>query len=928
MNLAFSRRFSHSLPLILAALLSTAARAAPPPAAPVDMQVDTPRIDVRQFVLPNGLKALVYSDHSVPSVYVGIRYKVGSRDEPAGRTGFAHLFEHLMFQSTSNRKGDFLPVLTAAGAADVNGMTTTDWTEYHETVPTNALDLALWLESDRMSNLADGITQTELDEQRGVVENEKRESELGPGAHGMERYLAGYYPPGHPYAHQTIGSMDDIEKASLSDVRQWFTDYYGAGNAVIVLAGDIDYDTAKAKIETYFGAVRPGKPVDRMLQWLPAFAAIKRDRVFEQVATPNITRSWPVSNEDPRELTLLQLAARTMAGNRNSLLDQRLVNEQHIADGVSATLGESELGSTFALNVSLHPGVSVERAEAAIDAALSEFLRVGPSRARMSAVSTASDDEILQLMESAPAIGSWLIGGEVDHGDPLYFLKQRAWMVAATPQDVRAVTAKWLQRPYYEVHTLPTPQASAAAADVDRAHMPVPGPLDVHVAFPPVQTQQLPNGMKIVVAERHRLPLVRASLQFATGSLADPRSGSGVAQRVFDLLGAGTRRFDANGLAAEMSRLGSGISASAGARQSSVNWGATAGKLDPTMALVSEVIRHPAYPQDRIDRLNESIDTGFDGYERNPAGAADPLLERALWGADHPLGRITRRADAHRITRDELVAFHDTHVTPANATLFVVGDVTPAQARKLAERYFGDWGVPSRAVSAPAAIGAMAPPAPAQNTPRVILVDSPGAEQSTILAGEIVAPFDAQTSAAEALVNGALGGSFDSRLNTDLRENKGWAYNFGSSIGGDTIGPRMLTVGGSVQTDRTSDSITAVRSQIAAFAATDPISQDELDRERASALRALPSSFGGNAAILTALTSAAAAGLPFNRQETTAARLSAVTLDDARTLAARLFRADALTWVIVGDLKRVEAQVRALGLGPVEVWDVYGQRLR
>lgn len=910
---------------LIAALLAGTALCLPqtvPAKAPPATATAAPvSIEVKDFTLANGLRAIVYTDHSAPSVYVGVRYRTGSKDEPKGRSGFAHLFEHLMFQSTANRKGDFTTPLTAAGAEDINGQTTTDWTDYHEIVPANALDLALWMESDRMNNLAGGITQQELDEQRGVVENEKRQGELHPGAKGAERFLAAYYPAGHPYAHDTIGSIEDLDKASLADVKAWFADYYGASNAVIVLAGDIDADTARAKIERYFGAVRPGKPIDRIAQWMPVFGAVRREVMYDNVTAASISRSWPISASDPRDRTLLQLAARTMAGGRGTPFHKALVEEQHLAIATSAEVSDSQLGSMFTLSVALSPGVSPDQANAAMDAVLARYLAQGPDQARLQSVITGTDTALLRLMESAPSVGSWLIGSAVDHDDPRFFLKQRDWIGQASAQDVRTIAGKWLERPYFEMQVLPNPAFHAAAQDVDRSHLPEVGPLKESVTFPPIHEMKLDNGLKIVVAERHKLPLVDVSLRFATGSQALSAGSAHLARQAFAMMSSGTATMDGPALAENLSKLGMSLTAAPGERESSVNWSTTSPHLADAFALAAQVIRHPAYPQEPIDRAHAERDHGFAAYERNPLDAADGLFNRALWGADHPRGRIDRRGEAQTVTHDALEHVHDTLILPDNATLFIVGDVTPEQARALAQHSFGDWKAGS-----PAPLPAT--PAPQSAPPRIILVDAPGAEQSSIIVGQLVGAFQPDKAAAEALVNGILGGSFDSRLNADLRTAKGWAYNFGSSLSSSATGPRVISAGGTVQTDKTVAAMQEVRRILSGIVGNDPITQAELDHEKEAQTRAIPSAIAGNNAILGAITGAASLNLPYNRSESAIQRLSAVTLDQAREVAAQTIRPDALTWVVAGDLSLIEKDIRAANLGPVEVWDVYGKRLR
>lgn len=906
-------------------LWSASAHAGPvrsvPRAAPPTATVAQPKIAYRMFTLPNGLTTIIYTDRTVPNVFVGLWYRVGSKDEPAGRTGFAHLFEHMMFQPTANRQGDWFAPLTRAGATGINGMTTTDWTKYHETVPTGALDLALWMESDRMSNLAGGITQQALDGQRNVVKNEKRQSELQPGVLGTERYLRNYYPAGHPYAHTVIGSMEDLDKATLDDVKRWFADYYGAANAVLVLSGDIDFDTAKEKVTRYFGSARPGRPLDHFAQWLPDMNDIKRDVLYDAVSEGSITRSWPLANDDPRLVTLLMLAGRTMAGGEDTPLQRRLVDELGVATSISAEVSEHSVGSSFDIAMSLAPGADPAKAGEALDAALRDYFRTGPTPDSLQSVIRATDIGLLRSMESATAVGTSLIQNYIDHGDPLFVNRQRAWIGTATPADLIASTRDLLTKPYYEFQVLPLPVAPPATADVDRTRMPEPAETTGDIRFPPIAEARLSNGMRIVVAERRNLPVVDASLQFATGSVADARYTPGTARNAFQLLQAGSTKYDATQLRNAVSQMGATISSNAGGRQGSFSWSTLASQVDDSFALAADVVRHPRYPQANIDAINTRTAAAASQYGTNPIAAAGPVLSRALWGADHPAGKIYRPGEIPPLSRDTLMRFHATEMGPNNATLFVMGDITLARAQALAEKYFGDWkpGTPGRLPDLPP---------PRGTTGRVILIDAPGATQSTILAGHLVRPGDKDLGAAESLADAALGSGFGARLNQNLREDKGWAYHFAAGVTNAPVGPRLFTATGSVQADKTAASMAEIRREIAEYVTTRPETSEELERDRVALTRSLPAGYASNAGFLSSMITSSAYGQPYNRAEGAIQRLKAVTLDDVRRVAAQTYHPDQLTWVVVGDLSVIERDIRALNLGPVEVDDAFGNRLR
>lgn len=930
-------RFSQSLLSIsLAGLLSSVAMSPELAAAATRPQAATGigevSIDHHVFTLPNGLTVLVHSNRSVPNVFVGMWYRVGSKDEPAGKTGFAHLFEHLMFQETVNRRSEYFLPLDRAGASDMNGTTDVDQTRYYQTVPSNALDLALWMESDRMAWLGRSITQAELDEQRAVVKNEKREAELGEKDPSADIYRESYFPVGHPYRHSTIGSVEDLDSASLEDVKGWFADYYGASNAVLVLAGDVDLETARAKVAHYFSDAPAGKPASRMDQWLPSFPDVKRDIVQGVQPMGGVRRNWPVSGDSPRELALLQLAAGTLAGSKDTVLWDLLVDDLQLATAVSASLSSNLLVNTFTINVTLKPGVQPEQVAPILDSALATYFAKGPrDTERMQAIVVGTENNLLRSLQSNAAVGSMLAQGQLYLGEPDGALKQLDWVRTATPEDLRMVSRKWLDRPYYEMITRPVLANAPAPGEVDRTAPPQPGPFAGTVKFPAIVETTLSNGMKLVVAERPGLPLIDASLQFDGGTDVEDSYGEGVAAQAMGLLQLGTQTRDSKAVSREIARTGFYMNAAVGDRAMGFNWSTTSNRLDDSFALAADLVRRPVYPQAEIDtrRANVNIDAAYDAYERNPIQSVGKVFANVLWGPGHRNGRITTRAKAHadfekQNDRAAIIRFHDQEMGPANATLYIMGDTSVAAATAAAERRFGDW---RRNTPTP-------PPDPANAAipqsvgSRVILIDAPGMPQSAIMVGHLVPAFDKDTAATESLMDSALGGSFHSRLNMNLREDKGWTYGFSAGISGDSRGPRTFTASGNVETDRTADALVEIRREMRDYIGARPISDDELARDKAASIQAIPSAFTTNGAFLGSMISSHSMGLPYNRAEGAMQRLDAVALDKVRALARATYRPEQMTWVVAGDLKRIEAAIRALDLGPVEVRDVYGNTVR
>ncbi|WP_343527042.1 pitrilysin family protein [Sphingomonas sp.] len=880
-------------------------------------------VPFERLTLPNGLTALVHTDHSSPSVFVGLWYKTGSRDEPPGKTGFAHLFEHLMFQSTAHRPHEYMAALKAIGGVGANGMTRTDDTVYFETVPTNALDSVLWMESDRMGYLDGGITQALLDEQRRVVLNEKRQGELRPEEMAWRHFLTAFYPAGHPYAHPTIGSTEDIEGATLDDVKQWFQGHYGAGNAVLVLSGDIDAATAREKITRYFGAIRPGTPISRPLQWVPTLTETRRDRLYGDFAQGSVSRNWPIPNDSPRETTLLLLAARAMTGPKDAPLVRALVTDAKVATGVTATVNESALGSVLNVAMALRPGVSPETADRALDAALADYAAKGPPPSRLQSIVAATDASLLRSLDDQGAIGNRLGEGEVAHDDPAYFLKQREWINAARPEDVRAVAAKWLARPYYELVTLPVPDRQVAPVDADRSHMPAPGPFKSEVAFPPVTAMTLANGMKLVVARRAGTATTDMSLQFATGTLSDPGTPPATVDRAFDLLAAGAETRSGQPVEQRLSQLGIRLGSQAEPWSSAVRWSAANNRLDDSLALVADLVRHPGYPPSAIAEARSDALRALDAQSRNPFGAGMPLLRRAIWRDADPRGHIPTRQEAEAVSRASLVDYQTRHIVPGEATLYIVGDIAPERARALAERHFGSW---TGAALHPDRPLPAAPTIP--QGPRLILVDAPGAPQSSITVGTRVPPFDKDRSATDTLTSAILADIGSGRMNANLRQDKGWSYGFGGEIQDAPTGDRLFVARGTVQADRTAASLAELRREFTNFATTRPPTEGELNAQRNALLRTATLGLSRNEAFLNALETSGRYQLPYDRPATLARRLDAVTLNDVQDSARRLFGPEDMTWVVIGDLRAIEPQVRALGLGPVEVWDVHGRKLR
>ncbi|MGA9421896.1 MAG: pitrilysin family protein, partial [Rhodanobacteraceae bacterium] len=371
-----------------------------------------------RFTLPNGLTVVVSEDHKAPVVAIGVWYHVGSADEPDGKSGFAHLFEHLMFQGSENHKDEYFRPFELAGATEQNGTTAYDRTNYFETVPTTALDMALWMESDRMGHLLGAIGQHQLDEQRGVVENEKRQDENEPYGRANEVILRNAFPANHPYHHDSIGSMSDLNAATLADVKQWFRHYYGAANATVALVGDITPAMARREMLKYFGDIPPGPPVARLQPWIAPRERSTATTMHDHVAQTRIYREWNVPELGAPDEIPLELAAAVLGGGKTSRLYRRLVYRDHLADDVSVDMSAFELAGMFTLEVDIKRGIDPKAVGAAIDQEWQGFLAQGPTADELERVKTDARSAFVRSIERVNGKASLLARGQVYLDDP------------------------------------------------------------------------------------------------------------------------------------------------------------------------------------------------------------------------------------------------------------------------------------------------------------------------------------------------------------------------------------------------------------------------------------------------------------------------------------------------------------------------------
>ena len=739
---------------------------------------DTPKgveIPYERFVLANGLTVIVHEDHKAPIVAINTWYHVGSKNEKPGKTGFAHLFEHLMFGGSEHAPGRYIDGMERIGATDLNGTTNPDRTNYFENVPTSAVDFTLWLESDRMGHLLGALDQKTLDLQRGVVQNEKRQGENQP--YGVTRQLLAQntYPSGHPYSWTTIGDMADLDAASMSDVKDWFRTYYGPSNVVIVLAGDIDVKTAREKVTKYFGDIPAGPPVTHQEVWISQMTGTHRQVVQDRVPQARIYKVWNIPEYGSADADYLDLVSDCLSAGKSSRFYKRLVYQDQIATDAVGTVDLREIGSQFQIRATARPGQDIAKVEKALDEELARFIKNGPTPEEIQRIKTQYQANFIRGIERIGGFGGKsdrLAQSQVFRGSPDAYKISLERVRRATAADLKMAAQRWLSDGVYILQVDPFPEYKTASAGADRSKAPETG-TPPELKLPKFQRATLSNGLKIILAERHEVPLVNVTIASDAGFASDASTSPGTANLAMLVLTDGTRTRDALKISDDLEALGATLKGSSNLDLSFVTLSALSAKLDPSLDLFAEVVLHPSFPESEVQREQKLVMAGIEREQNSPATVALRVLPELLYGSGHPYGNPLTgsgtKESVAKLTRQDLVKFHETWLRPGNSTMLVVGDTTLAEIKPKLEKLLAEW----KAGSAPAKdVKEVA----VATKSTVYLIDKPGALQSVIIAGVIAPPrANPQEIAIEAM-NNSLGGMFGARLNMNLREDKHWSY--------------------------------------------------------------------------------------------------------------------------------------------------------
>lgn len=914
-----------------------------------------PRLAYTEFTLPNGLRVILHEDHSTPIASVNVWYHVGSKDETPGKTGYAHLFEHMMFQGSKNYSDDFFRPLQEIGGT-VNGSTNPDRTNYYETVPSNYLERAIFMEADRMGGLLDALTEDKLANQRDVVKNEKRQNyDNQPYGLARARIAKLLYPKDHPYNWLTIGELEDLTAASMDDIKGFFRRYYTPNNASLVIAGDVNPAEARRWATKYFGKIPRGPALPKLTAKQPALSGEIRGSMEDRVALARRYLVWHAVPEFHADEPALDYLASILGGGRTSRLYKDLVYDRQIAQDVSAGNGASELAGLFQVTVTPRRGQSMDSAQASIDREVASIVGSPPPQDEL--------DRIYNVIEARTILGLQTVGGfgsksdrlnnyAVMRGTPNWLAQDLARYRKVKPTDVQRVARKYLTASRLVFDVTPAARAtggassasaSGAMADsaggeaaprksdprrdsVQRAqHAALPaGGAAPKLTLPRLQRRTLSNGLEVLLVEHHELPIVTMNLAVKVGAASDPADRAGLASLTSALIDRGTARRSALDLAAELQSIGATINSSAGWDATTVSLTTLKRHIGKALDIYSDAILNPAFADAEVARLKTQRLGQLAQSRDNATQIAGVVYPSILYGASHPYGHPAtgREASIRAQSASDVRTFYSTYFVPNNASLIVVGDVTMSEVVSQLEKSFGGWkagNIPESRIAA----------APIRDRAQIYLVDRPGAAQSVLNIGSVGVPRSTPDYFALQVLNTILGGQFMSRVNLNLREDKGYSY--GARTAFDfrrSAGPFTASAG--VQTAVTKQSVVEFLKELRGIRGEIPITDAELNTAKQSLILGYPRGFETPSQIAGRLSDVVQYGLPDEYFNNYITNISRVTAADVNRVANATINPSNVAILVVGDRKVIEPALRSIeGLGTtITILDAEGNPLQ
>lgn len=909
---AHSTRTENSTP-------STAPIANTSAAAPI------PKIGFEKYVLSNGLQVILHEDHRLPVVQLNLWYHVGSKNQKPGRTGFAHLFEHLMFQGSKDAPDRYLTLVEKAGAnlfqGGVNGTTGADATNYYETVPSGSLEYLLWLESDRLATLSDYVDQRMLDNQRAVVKNEHRDGQENvPYGSAGELILENLYPYTHPY-YQRAGAEDlDLSSASLQDVKDFFRKYYIPNNLSLVIAGDFDPMQARRYVEKYFGGIPPGTGLERTRHWIPRLQGEKLIEVHDRVPQPRVYIAWPAPAFFETDAAALDLSTIVLTDGLSSRLQKVLVYDKQLVSNVFAANDSQEIAGMYYVVATARPGIPLERVEEIIASEIKRLASEGPTPAELVRAKTKHESEMISELERLLGVSDLLQQYNTFVGEPGKFPEDVQRYREVSSEDVKRAVSNWLDTPNrLLVRFYPEAVQEASNPAVDRSKAPTFGN-DSAFQAPKVQSAKLANGLQLLVVQRTDIPKVAVSLFTRAGSEADPAGKFGLASLTTSTMERGANRGDALEIESSLGDLGTSLQVETQKESSTLSFDVLKSKLAPALQIVSDVAQRPSFPEAELTRERELLLDAHAQEDKNANALAHRIAPMLAFGPDHPYGHPSEGlpATVKRLTREDVLNFHQTYWRPATSALIFVGDISLDEAIELAQADFGKWSGAAPATSIP-------PPTPV-GPGNIFVVDRPGAAQTVVAQIVPATPRNAPDYYPLELANGVWGAAFNTRINLNLRENKGYTYGIFSFPYFYTHAGILVAEGG-VQEDKTRESVQELMKELNGIAGTKPITATELQDARANRIRGYAQEFQSMARVAQKIGRLWANGMPMTELQHEPAALQSEPLNSVNAVIQKYANSLNSTLLLVGDYSKIAHGLTELNAGKIIELNLEGQQI-
>ena len=875
-------------------------------------------------ILDNGLNVITHVDRTLPIVAVNVWYHVGSKNEQLGKTGFAHLFEHVMFEGSKNHNKDYFEPLQKIGAG-INGSTTADRTNYWENIPSNYLDLALWLESDRMGFLLESLDQERFDLQRDVVKNERRQSyENKPYGIAHLKLQEALFPKPHPYHWPTIGSQEDLNNADLKDVKDFFKHFYHPANASITIAGDIDHKEVLEKIKLYFGNLEPGQNIDRITKMNSSLSGDNRIEISDSVPFPRIYMAWPTVPNFTKTQASLDILSIILADGKSSRLNKKMVYQSQIAHDVEAYHHSQEITGEFHIISTANPTNNLKDLEAIIESELNLISTIAPSEEELVRAKNRIESYAVHRLEK---IGGF--GGKADQlnfynimaGDPAIINTDIDRYRNITPEDVR-IAAKTLSENHVRLYVYPKDTKSSNNIHINRSIMPK-GSKDINFTPPITEKITVGNNRNILLIKKLQLPIVSMGVLINTGIIDDPLEKFGIAKLTTDMLFEGTKNRNSMKISEDVEFFGSQTTKQTTREYSYISINGLSEHLNQNLEILSDILQNPIFPEEDFKRMKNERLADIEILHDNPDMVANTAIRSIVYGSNseygHPAFGLNKTVDG--ITVDDVKTHYRKYLKSNVATSFlIVGDIEKARPEELVTKSFHQ--VISQKNPQKKIYSDISNTAVSREKNTIYIIDNPEAAQSVIRIGYPTVPRTHEDYNQISLLNYILGGDYSSRLNLNLRQDKGYSYGFYSSIIWHNSSS-LWVCSGSVQTEVTKESIVEILNEISEIKTINPVSKLEFKNAKQSVIKGMASQFETNNQLMNQIIKISAYNLPVNYFQQHIDTISLLDHEMITNAAKKHIHESNMSIVIVGDTKKIEPGLRTLNI-PIIHSDAYG----